>query len=110
MAWHLVGVIGLCGVLWGCGGGGALGESNDGRLVTRSTVALRGTASLGAEPALSGGQCVAVTLEEQVQHTATLGGDGSFLLIRSFGVHLLLRRHRGSFLRLSVPPLCQLQM
>ena len=81
MAWHLVGVIGLCGVLWGCGGGGALGESNDGRLVTRSTVALRGTASLGAEPALSGGQCVAVTLEEQVQHTATLGGDGSFLLL-----------------------------
>lgn len=81
MAWHLVGVIGLCGVLWGCGGGGALGESNDGRLVTRSTVALRGTASLGAEPALSGGQCVAVTLEEQVQHTATLGSDGGFLLL-----------------------------
>ena len=44
-------------------------------------MALRGTASLGAEPALSGGQCVAVTLEEQVQHTATLGGDGSFLLL-----------------------------
>ena len=81
MAWHLVGVIGLCGALWGCGGGGALGDSNDGRLVTRSTVALRGTASLGAEPALAGGQCVAVTLEEQVQHTATVGSDGTFLLL-----------------------------
>ena len=81
MAWHLVGVIGLCGALGGCGGGGALGESNDGRLVTRSTVALRGTASLGAEPALSGGRCVAVTLEEQVQHAATVDSDGAFLLL-----------------------------
>ena len=81
MAWHLVGVIGLSGALWGCGGGGALGESNDGRLVTRSTVALRGTASLGTEPALASGQCVAVTLDEQVQHTATLGTDGRFLLL-----------------------------
>jgi 5'-nucleotidase len=44
-------------------------------------VALRGTASLGAEPALAGGQCVAVTLEEQVQHTATVGSDGTFLLL-----------------------------
>lgn len=81
MAWHLVGVIGLCGALLGCGGGGALGESNDGRLVTRTTVALRGTASLGTEAALAGGQCVAVTLEEQVQHTATVGSDGAFLLL-----------------------------
>lgn len=81
MAWHLAGVIGLCGALGGCGGGGALGDSNDGRLVTRSTVALRGTASLGAEPALAGGRCVAVTLEEQVQHTAVLGSDGRFLLL-----------------------------
>jgi hypothetical protein len=75
-------VLGFLAVLAGCGGGGgALGDSNDGRLVIRSTVSLRGGVSLGTERLLSGGQCVALTLEDQVQHQAAVDEAGAYLLL-----------------------------
>ncbi|MDA0955080.1 MAG: hypothetical protein O2811_02405, partial [Proteobacteria bacterium] len=82
LQWRLGCVLGFLAVLAGCGGGGgALGDSNDGRLVIRSTVSLRGGASLGTERLLSGGQCVALTLEDQVQHQAAVDEAGAYLLL-----------------------------
>lgn len=82
LQWRLGCVLGFLAVLAGCGGGGgALGDSNDGRLVIRSTVSLRGGVSLGTERLLSGGQCVALTLEDQVQHQAAVDEAGAYLLL-----------------------------
>jgi 5'-nucleotidase len=81
----------------------ACSGSNDGTLVTRSTIALRGAVDDGlANSPLAGAACEAVDLTGTRRDLNTAGTDGAFLLLVPEGFHGLVRCRAPGLTRLSV--------
>lgn len=76
----LVAIVAVVGV--GCGGGG-----NDGTLVERSTVAIRGVVDDGTPTSpVANARCRVIDLDGQVLHTATANEQGEFVLLADPGL------------------------